>query len=67
VSGLLAVELLLLALGVGRLILTYQGSFQAANLYATILFVVVEAVLLTQALNWVERRAFARFGQAVVA
>jgi ABC-type nitrate/sulfonate/bicarbonate transport system permease component len=47
--------------------LTYQGSFQAANLYATILFVVVEAVLLTQALNWVERRACARFGQAVVA
>jgi ABC-type nitrate/sulfonate/bicarbonate transport system permease component len=67
VSGMIAVELLLLALGVGRLILTYQGSFQAANLYATILFVVVEAVLLTQALNWVERRACARFGQAVVA
>ena len=30
------------------------------------LFVVAEAVLLTQALNWVERRAFAHIGQAVV-
>lgn len=66
VSGMITVELLLLALGVGRLILTYQGSFEAANLYATTLFVVAEAVLLTQALNWVERRASAHIGQAVV-
>ncbi len=66
VSGMITVELLLLALGVGRLILTYQGNFEAAKLYATTLFVVAEAVLLTQALNWAERRVFARIGQAVV-
>jgi ABC-type nitrate/sulfonate/bicarbonate transport system permease component len=66
VSAMITVELLLLALGVGRLIMTYQSSFQAANLYATTLFVVAEAVLLTQALNWAERRAFAHIGQAVV-
>jgi NitT/TauT family transport system permease protein len=63
---MITVELLLLALGVGRLILTYQGTFQAANLYSTILVVVAEAVILTQALGWVERRAFQRGGQAVV-
>src|SRR4029450_10738292 len=62
VSGMITVELLLLALGVGRLILTYEGTFEAANLYSTTLFVVAEAVLLTQALNWVERRAFAHIG-----
>jgi NitT/TauT family transport system permease protein len=66
VSGMITVELLLLALGVGRLILTYEGTFEAAKLYSTILFVVAEAVLLTQALNWVERRAFAHIGQAVI-
>jgi NitT/TauT family transport system permease protein len=66
VSGMITVELLLLALGVGRLILTYQGNFEAASLYATTLFVVAEAILLTQALNWAERRAFAHIGQAVV-
>jgi ABC-type nitrate/sulfonate/bicarbonate transport system permease component len=66
VSAMITVELLLLALGVGRLIMTYQDSFQASNLYATALFVVAEALLLTQALNWAERRAFAHIGQAVV-
>ena len=66
VSAMITVELLLLALGVGRLIMTYQDSFQAPNLYATALFVVAEALLLTQALNWAERRAFAHIGQAVV-
>ena len=48
VSGMITVELLLLALGVGRLILTYQGTFQAAHLYATTLFVVAEAVVLAR-------------------
>jgi ABC-type nitrate/sulfonate/bicarbonate transport system permease component len=66
VSGMIAVELLLLALGVGRLILDFQGTFQAANLYATILMVVAEAVLLIQVFNRIERRALQRVGQAVV-
>jgi NitT/TauT family transport system permease protein len=64
VSGMITVELLLLALGVGRLIMAYQGTFQAANLYATTLFVVAEAVALMHALNWIERRAYAHIGEA---
>ena len=63
-SGMITVELLLLALGVGRLIMTYEGTFQAANLYATTLFVVAEAVALMHALNWIERRAYAHIGEA---
>jgi NitT/TauT family transport system permease protein len=55
VSGMITVELLLLALGIGRLILDFQGSFQAANLYATIVVVVAEAVLLLQVFRAVER------------
>jgi NitT/TauT family transport system permease protein len=63
VSGMITVELLLLALGVGRLIMSYQGRFDAANLYSTILVVVAEAVILMQVLNWAERRTLQRIGQ----
>jgi NitT/TauT family transport system permease protein len=55
VSGMITVELLLLALGIGRLILDFQGSFQADNLYATIAVVVGEAVLLLQIFRGIER------------
>jgi hypothetical protein len=44
--------------------MAYQGTFQAANLYATTLFVVAEAVALMHALNWIERRAYAHIGEA---
>jgi hypothetical protein len=46
--------------------MTYEGTFQAANLYATTLFVVAEAVALMHVLNWIERRAYAHIGEAVV-
>ena len=54
VSGMITVELLLLALGIGRLILDFQGSFQSANLYATIIVVVGEAVLVLQIFRGIE-------------
>ena len=55
-TGMIAVELLLVAVGIGRLILDYQGTFAADLLYATVVFVVLEAVLLLSALRWLERR-----------
>jgi len=66
VSGMVAAELLLLALGVGRLMLDFQNRFEADSLYATILVVVGEAVLLIQAVTWLERRVGKRFGGALV-
>lgn len=66
VSGMITVELLLLALGVGRLILDFQGRFEAANLYATILVIVFEAVMLAQTFKWLERRATPWISQVVV-
>jgi ABC-type nitrate/sulfonate/bicarbonate transport system permease component len=57
VSGMLMVELVLLALGIGRLILDFQGTFESAQLYATVLVIVAEAVLLMQGCKWLERRA----------
>jgi ABC-type nitrate/sulfonate/bicarbonate transport system permease component len=56
VSGMITVELLLIALGIGRLILDFQGTFESANLYATVLVVVAEAVILLQAGKWLEQR-----------
>jgi ABC-type nitrate/sulfonate/bicarbonate transport system permease component len=66
ISGMVTVELLLLALGIGRLILDFQGGFDAANLYATIFVVVLEAVLFMKLFRWLEQRATPWVGQVVV-
>jgi NitT/TauT family transport system permease protein len=66
VTGMIIVELLLLALGIGRLILDFQGGFESANLFATVLVVVLEAVALTRLFIWFERRVTPWQGQVVV-
>jgi ABC-type nitrate/sulfonate/bicarbonate transport system permease component len=55
-TGMIAVELLLVAVGIGRMILDYQGMFASDLLYATVVFVTGEAVLLLGAVRWLERR-----------
>jgi ABC-type nitrate/sulfonate/bicarbonate transport system permease component len=56
ISGMIAMELLLIAVGIGRLILDFQGYFEAANLYATVVVIIAEAVILTQLCQRLERR-----------
>jgi ABC-type nitrate/sulfonate/bicarbonate transport system permease component len=63
---MLIVELLLLALGIGGLILDAQGTFDSAQLYAIVLVIIAEALLLMQACKWLERRAAPWSGQVVV-
>jgi NitT/TauT family transport system permease protein len=55
-TGMIAVELLLVAVGIGRLILEFQGLFDSGAVYSVILFLVVEAVLLLRLLRYAERR-----------
>jgi NitT/TauT family transport system permease protein len=55
-TGMITVELLLIAVGIGRLILDFQGTFEAGSVYATIMVVVAEAVILINVLKWTERR-----------
>jgi ABC-type nitrate/sulfonate/bicarbonate transport system permease component len=55
-TGMIAVELLLVAVGIGRLILEFQGLFESGAVYAVILFLVVEAVVLLRLLRSFERR-----------
>ena len=54
ISGMISVELLLVALGIGRLILYFQDTSDAASLYATVLVVVAEAVVLLWVCKWLE-------------
>ncbi len=55
-TGMVAVELTLIAVGIGRLILDYQATFEAPSVYATVLVVVIEAVLLLRLLRALEGR-----------
>jgi len=55
-TGMVVVELLLVAVGVGNLILRYQGAFRADYLFAVTLAVLVEAVALMAPLRRIEQR-----------
>jgi NitT/TauT family transport system permease protein len=56
VTGMVIVELLMVAVGIGGLILEYRGFFQADLLYATVVIVVLEALALISFARWLERR-----------
>jgi NitT/TauT family transport system permease protein len=66
ITGMLTVELLLLALGIGRLVLSFQSAFESAHLYATVLVVVAEAVVFMQLFKRFEKRAVPWLGQVAV-
>jgi ABC-type nitrate/sulfonate/bicarbonate transport system permease component len=55
-TGMVLSELLLVGVGVGRLMLKFRGSFDGDYLYATILLVVLEAIVCTLLLRLVETR-----------
>jgi NitT/TauT family transport system permease protein len=55
-TGMIAVELLLVAVGVGRLIVEFQGNFESGSVYAVVLFLVAEAVVLLRILRRVEQQ-----------
>ncbi len=56
IGGMIAVELLLVALGLGRLLLDYQGAFKSDFVYAMVIVIVLESVLALHGLHWLERR-----------
>lgn len=56
VTGMVIIELLMVAVGIGGLILDFQGRFQANLLYALVVLVVIEALILVSAVRAVERR-----------
>lgn len=54
-AGMIIVELIMLPTGIGALLLDYRGDFKAAELYATVIIVALEAVLLAVVMQKVER------------
>lgn len=60
ISGMVSVELLLVAVGIGDLILRYQADFDAASVYAVVLAVAAEAIVLLGLAGAAERRVRGR-------
>ena len=56
VTGMVIIELLLVAVGIGGLILKFQSQFASDLLYALVILVVVEALLLVSAVRFLERK-----------
>lgn len=56
VAGMVIVELLLVATGVGKLMLEFRGLFQKELLFATVFAVVAESVLLMALMRYLEQK-----------
>lgn len=56
ITGMVMVELLLVASGLGRLLLEFSGRMQSDFVFATVLAVIVEALALLTAMQAIERR-----------
>jgi NitT/TauT family transport system permease protein len=56
VAGMVIVELLLVASGLGRLLLEFAGRLQADFVFATVLVVIIEALLLLNLMSFAEKR-----------
>lgn len=62
VSGMLVAELLLFSVGLGGMVLRFRGFLQADRMYATVLVVVLEALVLISLARRLEKRVAARWG-----
>jgi NitT/TauT family transport system permease protein len=56
VTGMVVVELLFVAVGIGNLITGYRGSFDPHLLYGVVILVVIEALILISIVRLIERR-----------
>ncbi|GAB2615642.1 ABC transporter permease [Pseudactinotalea suaedae] len=56
VTGMVIVELLMVSVALGGLILNYRSRFDGAHLYATIVLILIEALVLIGAARWLESR-----------
>lgn len=56
VAGMVIVELLLVASGLGRLLLEFAGRLQADFVFATVLVVILEALLLLNVMAFAEKK-----------
>lgn len=55
-AGMIIVELIMLPLGIGALLLDYRGAFRFDLVYSTVIAVIIEAILITLIMQYIERR-----------
>jgi NitT/TauT family transport system permease protein len=56
VTGMVIIELLLVAVGLGNLVQRYEARMQGDLLYGLVIIIVAEALILIQAARWLERK-----------
>jgi NitT/TauT family transport system permease protein len=56
ITGMVMVELILVASGLGRLLLEFSGRMQSDLVFATVLAVIIEALTALSAMQMIERR-----------
>ena len=67
ITGMVIVELLMFAVGIGNLIIDARGDFDGPTLYGVVILVVVESLLLISAARWLERRVAPWASESVLA
>jgi NitT/TauT family transport system permease protein len=56
ITGMVIIELLLFAVGIGNLIIDARGEFDGPTLYGVVILIVIESLILISAARWLERR-----------
>jgi len=67
ITAMVIIELLMIAVGLGGLIINFRGAFQPEGLYAVVVFVVVEALVLISIVRWLESKLVPWTHEAVLA
>src|SRR5690606_10750435 len=67
ITGMVVVELLMVSVGLGGLILDFRAFFRVGDLYAVVIIVALEALLLISAARWMERRVIPWANEDVMA
>jgi NitT/TauT family transport system permease protein len=67
ITGMVIVELLMFAVGIGHLIINARGRFDGPTLYGVVILIVVESLVLISAARWLERRVAPWASESVLA
>jgi ABC-type nitrate/sulfonate/bicarbonate transport system permease component len=67
ITGMVIVELLMFAVGIGHLIINARGRFDGPTLYGVVILIVLESLVLISLARWLERRVAPWASETVLA
>jgi ABC-type nitrate/sulfonate/bicarbonate transport system permease component len=67
ITGMVIVELLMVAIGIGNLIINARGRFDGPTLYGVVVLIVIESLILISLARWIERRVAPWASESVLA